>query len=82
MTTIALPELQLKEDNTSQYLHFLKYNSLGMGSTSEGIGFVSCSQMGLLVGFVSPSLVTTVVSKLTSCPQTTWFTCNTKKRMN
>lgn len=56
------------------YLHFFKYNALSVGSATEGIGLPSCTQMSLLVVFVSPTLVTTMVDVLSGCAETSWFT--------
>ena len=55
------------------YLHFLKYNALGMGGTSKGVSLPPCPQMGLLVLLVMPPLVTTVVCHFTGGPQAMWL---------
>lgn len=46
------------------HLHLLKNDSLGVGSTSEGVGLPSGSEMGLLVVLVVPPLITAVVAQL------------------
>lgn len=61
------------------YLHFFKYNALSVGSATEGIGLPSCTQMSLLVVFVSPTLVTTMVDVLSGCTETSWFTWKKRK---
>lgn len=58
------------------YLHLLEHDSLGVGSTSEGIGLPSGSQMSLLVVLVGPTLVATVVHMLPGSAQTSWLACN------
>lgn len=45
-----------------------------MRSSSERIGLPTGSQMGFLVIFVSPDLVTAIVHVLTSSTKTTWLT--------
>jgi len=57
------------------YLHLLKDDSLGVGSTSEGIGLPSGTQMSLLVVLVGPTLVATVVHMLPGSAQTSWLAC-------
>merc|ERR1712211_51157 len=51
-----------------------KNDSLGVRSSSERIGLPTGSQMGFLVIFVSPDLVTAIVHVLTSSTKTTWLT--------
>lgn len=55
-------------------LHFFKYNSFSMGSTPERVSLPSCSQVGLLIIFVVPSLISAMVTQLSGSPQATWFT--------
>lgn len=56
------------------YLHLLQDNSLGVGSSSEGVGLPPCAQMGLFEIVISPSLVTTMVDVLPGCTETSWLT--------
>lgn len=53
-------------NNNYNNLHFLKNDSFGVRGTTEGISLKSCSQMGLLVIFVVPSLLSAVIFEFTS----------------
>lgn len=53
----------------------LQDDSLGVGSTSEGISLPSGAQMSLLVVLVGPTLVATVVHMLPGSAQTSWLAC-------
>lgn len=55
------------------YLHLLQDDSLGVGSSSEGIGLPPCTQMGLFVVLVGPSLVTAMVDVLPGSTKTSWL---------
>lgn len=61
--------------STTVYLHLLQDDSLGVGSTSEGISLPSGAQMSLLVVLVGPTLVATVVHMLPGSAQTSWLAC-------
>lgn len=65
-------------DNWLLYLHLLKHNTLSVGSTTEGIGLPSGTQMSLLVVLVGPTLVATVVHMLSGSTQTSRFACKIK----
>lgn len=52
------------------YLHLLQDDSLGVGSSSEGIGLPPGSQVGLFEIVIGPSLVSAMVDVLPSSAQT------------
>ena len=53
---------------------FLEDDTLGVGSTSEGVGLQGGTEVGLLVAQIGPALITSAVSHLTSASDSTWLT--------
>ena len=51
--------------NYLRFSHFFEHDSLGMGSTSEGVGLEGGSQIGLFIAQICPSLLSATVSHLT-----------------
>ena len=51
--------------NYLRFSHFFEHDSLGMGSTSEGVGLEGGSQIGLFIAQNCPSLLSATVSHLT-----------------
>lgn len=45
-----------------------------MRRTTQGAGFPDGTESTLTVGLVSPTVVSSIVTKLTSCVHSTWFT--------
>ena len=60
--------------HTLTHLHFLEDDALGVGGTSEGVSLPACSQVGLLVVIVGPSVLTPVLDVLAGSAQSARLT--------